>query len=106
MSKYLTKQALLAVMGLSLGFGLALPGFAVALSDSEITARVRENLAGVESLKGATIGVKTTDGVVHLSGDLQSQDAVDRIKDLVAQVDGVKSVNTVGLDSPYVTMVW
>ena len=52
------------------------------------------------------VDVVTSDGVVYLSGDLQSRDAVTRVSTLVAQVNGVKSVNTVGLDAPFVTMVY
>lgn len=210
MNQYLTKKAslrvLLAISGASIWLGLAMPGLAgnpapsqaaavSSASDNGVTAKVRENLAGVESLKGSSIGVKTVDGVVtvsgtvkdphakfaavqaaisvegvrvlddelktasvqrkvamadpkpakapvrhsardqritadvqqvlavslpsrykvdvmtsngvvYLSGDVQSRDAIDRVTNLVAQVDGVKSVNTVGLDAPFVTMTY
>lgn len=73
--------------------------------DDKITANVRQLLA--YSLPSRyKVDVVTSDGVVYLSGDLQSRDAVTRVSTLVAQVNGVKSVNTVGLDAPFVTMVY
>lgn len=73
--------------------------------DDKITANVQQLLA--DSLPSRyKVGVVTTNGVVYLSGDLQSRDAIARVSTLVAQVNGVKSVNTVGLDAPFVTMVY
>lgn len=210
MNRYLSKQtslrALLAMAGASFWLGLAMPAIArdavptqvsdaTIASDNGVTARVRESLAGVQSLKGDTIGVKTVDGVVtlsgtvkdphakfaavqaaisvegvrvlddelktaaerrqlaaadpkpakapvrhsarderitanvqqllavnlpsrykvdvvtsngvvYLSGDVQSPEAIYRVTNLVAQVDGVKSVNTLGLDAPFITMTY
>jgi hyperosmotically inducible protein len=78
MDKHLSNQAslrvLLAMAALSLGLGLALPGAAATagadqrVSDSQITAEVRQQIAAEPTLKGADIGVKTVDGVVTLSG--------------------------------------
>lgn len=193
MNRYLPDKApLLAIAGLALWLGFDTQVIASqppAVSDSEITARVKEGLAGVPSLKGADIGVTTSDGVVtlsgtvsdphakfaaantailvegvrvlddelkvksnrnlvaearpakrgisddkitadvrellaqsipkryridaktehgvvYLSGDVMDGDAIERLKGMVAQVDGVKHVNTVGLDAPFVTMAY
>ncbi|HEV2332928.1 MAG TPA: BON domain-containing protein [Gammaproteobacteria bacterium] len=74
-------------------------------SDEKITVNVRQLLA--ENLPSRyKVDVVTSNGVVYLSGDVQSQEAISRVSALVAQVDGVKSVNTVGLDAPFVTMVY
>ena len=73
--------------------------------DEKITANVQQLLA--ESLPSRyKVDVVTTNGVVYLSGDVQSPDAITRVSNLVAQVDGVKSVNTLGLDAPFVTMTY
>ncbi|HEU5398722.1 MAG TPA: BON domain-containing protein [Gammaproteobacteria bacterium] len=73
--------------------------------DDKITANVQQLLA--DSLPSRyKVDVVTTNGVVYLSGDLQSRDAIARVSTLVAQVNGVKSVNTVGLDAPFVSMVY
>jgi len=202
MSRYLSGntrlRALAAVIGIAFGAVLVAPVYAArsdapaqaASSDSQITARVKEQLAGVPSLKGANVDVKTDDGVVtlsgavkdryaksaattaaltvegvrilddelkitsapkkvadprvgkaanrsaeddritadvrqllaqsipkrykvdartehgvvYLSGDVMDGAAVERLRGMVAQVDGVKNVNTLGLDAPFVTM--
>lgn len=73
--------------------------------DEKITANVQQLLA--ESLPSRyKVDVVTANGVVYLSGDVQSRDAITRVSTLVAQVDGVKSVNTLGLDAPFVTMTY
>lgn len=72
-----------------------------SVRDDKITADVRQVLA--DSLSSRyQVDVKTVDGVVYLKGDVKSQHAIDRISSLVAQVEGVKRVNTTGLDYPYV----
>lgn len=73
--------------------------------DQRITADVQQVLA-VSLPSRYKVDVMTSNGVVYLSGDVQSRDAIDRVTNLVAQVDGVKSVNTVGLDAPFVTMTY
>lgn len=76
-----------------------------AVPDSRITADVKELLA--QSLpKRYKVDVRTTQGVVYLSGDLMDRDAIERIRGMVANVDGVKSVNTLGVDAPFVTMAY
>ena len=73
--------------------------------DEKITLDVRQVLA--ESLaKPYKVDVKTTDGVVHLRGDLKDQDAIAFVKGRVEQVDGVKSVDTSELDAPYISIAY
>jgi osmotically-inducible protein OsmY len=76
-----------------------------AARDEKITLDVQQVLA--ESLrKPYKLDVKTTDGVVHLRGDLRDQDAVAFVKGRVEQVDGVKSVDTSELDVPYISIAY
>ena len=76
-----------------------------SVPDSRITADVRQLLA--QSLpKRYKVAARTDHGVVYLSGDLMDGNAIERIRGMVAQVDGVKGVNTIGLDAPFVTMAF
>lgn len=74
-------------------------------SDSRITAQVKDLLAQSVSPR-YKVDVATTDGVVFLRGDLANRDAVERVKGLVEKVDGVKSVNMLGVDAPFITMTY
>ena len=75
-------------MGTSTGF---------AAADSQITTDVKSELAGDSLSKDVNIGVTTTHGVVVLSGNLASQDAIDHVRDVAGKVPGVKSVDTSAL---------
>lgn len=70
-----------------------------AVSDGWITTKVKSELLADSTARQADISVKTTNGVVALSGSADSQDAVDHIKSIAQQVDGVKSVDVSGLKS-------
>jgi hyperosmotically inducible protein len=75
------------------------------VSDSRITADVKALLA--DSLPAHyKVTVRTEHGVVILSGELWDGHSIERLREMVAKVDGVKGVNTLGLDYPYVTMVY
>jgi hyperosmotically inducible protein len=67
-------------------------------SDDWITTKVKSELLSDSVTKGFDVKVITTNGVVVLSGKLANQDAIDHVKDVTAKVDGVKSVDTSGLD--------
>ena len=69
----------------------------VAAADSQITAAVKSEIAVDSFTKDANIGVITTHGVVSLTGSLASQDAIDRARNVAAQVRNVKSVDTSAL---------
>jgi hyperosmotically inducible protein len=62
-------------------------------SDTQITTDVKSQIAGDSLAKDANIGVTTTHGVVALSGNLASQDAIDHVKDVAGKVKDVKSVD-------------
>lgn len=64
------------------------------VSDSWITTKVKSEILADSVSKGFDVSVKTTHGVVVLSGALATQDAIDHVKDIAAKVKGVKSVDT------------
>lgn len=67
------------------------------VSDSWITTKVKSEILANSLSKGLDVRVKTIHGVVVLAGALANQDAIDRVKDIAAKVDGVKSVDTSAL---------
>lgn len=72
-------------------------------ADDRITADVKQLLA--QSVpRRYKLAARTDHGVVYLSGDVMDGAAIERLKGMVAKVDGVKHVNTSGLDAPFVTM--
>lgn len=66
-------------------------------SDSWITTKVKSDLLADNVTKGLDISVKTSNGVVALSGTVVDSGTVDHVKDLAARVRGVKSVDTSAL---------
>lgn len=63
------------------------------VSDSWITTKVKSEILASSLAKGFDVSVKTTHGVVVLSGALATQDAIDHVKDIAGKVKGVKSVD-------------
>jgi hyperosmotically inducible protein len=64
-----------------------------AISDTDITAKVKVKLAGEKGLKGSDISVTTTNAVVTLTGTATTSDAKDEAERLTKQVKGVKDVD-------------
>jgi|SRR5579885_733278 len=64
-----------------------------AISDTDITAKVKLKLAGEKGLKGSDISVTTTNAVVTLTGTAASSDAKDEAERLTKEVKGVKDVD-------------
>jgi hyperosmotically inducible protein len=62
------------------------------LDDSAITAKVKAEILGDPLLKVLQINVTTTNGVVNLSGVVDSQESIDRALAIARNVGGVKSV--------------
>ena len=58
---------------------------------------MKSQIAGDGLSNDTNIGVTTTEGVVALTGNLASQDAIDHVKDVVGKVKDVKSVDTSAL---------
>lgn len=63
-----------------------------AIDDTEITAVIKSNFIKEPGLQSLKMNVKTTNGVVTLSGTVDSQDHKDKAEKLSASVKGVKSV--------------
>jgi len=62
------------------------------IDDSVITTKVKSLLANDDFFKSFQISVETYQGVVQLSGFVNSQQAVDKAGEIVRSVQGVKSV--------------
>jgi hyperosmotically inducible protein len=67
------------------------------VTDSWITTKVKSAILADSVSKGFEVSVKTKHGVVMLDGTLANQDAIDHVKDLAKNIEGVKSVNAAGL---------
>ncbi len=68
-----------------------------AMSDTWITTKIKSVLLADSEAKGLDVKVDTKDGMVTLEGKLTSQAAVDHVKALAMDVEGVKAVNTTAL---------
>jgi hyperosmotically inducible protein len=64
-----------------------------AISDTDVTAKVKMKLAGEKGLKGSDISVTTTNGVVTLTGSATGSASKSEAEDLTKQVQGVKDVD-------------
>jgi hyperosmotically inducible protein len=77
---------------------LASNGSQHVVSDSWITTKVKSDLLADKVTQGFDVKVATTNGVVALTGSLPNEAAVNHAKAVALQVDGVKSVDTTGLN--------
>jgi hyperosmotically inducible protein len=66
---------------------------ATPIDDSMITTKVKAAIVAEPTLSAMPIKVKTNDGVVTLSGTIDTPDKAERAKQLAQTVDGVKTVN-------------
>ncbi len=64
------------------------------LDDTAITAKIKAEILGDPLLKVLQIHVTTTDGVVRLSGEVDSPQSIERATALAARVNQVKSVTS------------
>jgi hyperosmotically inducible protein len=91
----------LAAAGLALAAGAAgahdtpqhSDSWGAAVSDTTITAKVKERLAGDQRLSTAKISVTTNNGIVTLTGTAPSGDASDTAEEVAHGVSGVKDVD-------------
>ncbi len=67
------------------------------VSDSWITAKVKADLLVTEETKGLDINVTTTNGVVTLSGKLDSPAQIEKAVAVARSIKGVKSVDATTL---------
>lgn len=63
------------------------------MSDAAVTSKVKAAILGDPELKVMQISVATRDGVVTLTGEVDSQDASDQAEAVAKRVDGVKQVD-------------
>lgn len=64
----------------------------MALDDTELTARVKTAIYAEPGLRTLRISVDTKQGVVTLTGSVDSQSEFDRVKELAEAVAGVREV--------------
>ena len=65
-----------------------------AVADSAITAQVKTAFLADAAVKGLQVNVETHDGVVMLSGALDTAANVDRAVTIAKGIEGVKSVDS------------
>lgn len=70
------------------------PDADVYIDDEEITEQVNEALLNDPILSDSNIEVTTSEGVVKLGGTVDSEQAMDRARELAGSQKGVKSVQT------------
>jgi len=66
-------------------------------SDSWITTKVKAALIADHRTKGTEISVKTVNHVVHLTGNVSSQNEIDSAKQIARNIKHVRRVDTSGL---------
>ena len=95
-----------AAMGLALALGMAtvasgcasvdqgVAGSTEPAQDTWITTKVKTDLATLKDIDSTDISVETNNGVVTLSGKVDSAEKRDRVVTAVRNVEGVKDVDT------------
>jgi len=88
-----------AVLGAALMLGGVLGGCAgtgekvgTAVDDSTITTKVKSEFATNKDVSAMAVHVKTTNGVVQLSGEVKSYDEKRKAEEVARRVSGVRSV--------------
>lgn len=61
-------------------------------SDTAITTEVKAKLLGADDVPSMSISVETNDGIVRLSGDVETQVQLANAERVARQVKGVKGV--------------
>jgi hyperosmotically inducible periplasmic protein len=90
----------LLVAFLTVGGAYAAESAGEAVSDTWITTKVKGEFAKDKDVSATHIHVKTTEGVVTLSGTAKNQAEIDKATDVANKIKGVKSVvNNVQLKS-------
>lgn len=73
--------------------GVAKEEATAIVDDSTLTTNVKVKLLKAPSLKGSTIEVSTTDGVVTLTGEVKTKQAKGTATKIAKAVKGVKDVD-------------
>ena len=81
--------SLFLLLGACAGAGQSTGQF---FDDSFVTTKVKSKLIGDLALKGFTIKVDTENGVVHLTGGVDSATQKQRAEELARGTEGVKNV--------------
>jgi hyperosmotically inducible protein len=76
------------------GTGAAMEKAGDYMDDSVITAKIKQDILSDPLLKASQIDVTTENGVVKLTGTVDSQQSVDRIKALAQSITDVKAVES------------
>ncbi len=63
------------------------------MGDAAITAKIKAEILADPLLKVSQIEVTTTNGVVKLSGTVDSQESIDRAMEIARSLKDVKSVD-------------
>jgi hyperosmotically inducible protein len=71
------------------------------VTDSWITTKVKAELAATDGVKSTEVGVKTVDGVVTLTGVLDSEIAIKKAVAAAQRVKGVRKIDSTGLKSKH-----
>ncbi len=69
------------------------------MSDAWITSRIKAQLLGDELSSGFEVSVESVDGWVTLSGSLVDREAVEHVRNLVEDVEGVRGVDISSLSA-------
>jgi hyperosmotically inducible protein len=64
------------------------------VSDAWITTKVKTDLMATGDVPGTGIEVETKDGVVTLTGEVESQAVADKAKSVAGNIKGVKRVDS------------
>jgi|SRR5690606_1879590 hyperosmotically inducible protein len=67
------------------------------VDDTWITTKVKASLLADEDVAGLQVDVETVNGVVTLSGDVDSQAQIDEALRIASGIEGVTDVDTTGL---------
>jgi len=91
-SMHLKRRFVLTSVLCALTVGTAAAADRHPVKDSYITTKVKSELVGDFGKRAAHIGVKTKDGVVALTGHVDSEDAKDRAERDAKHIKGVVDV--------------
>ena len=64
------------------------------MGDTWITTKVKAEMLATEDVSGLEVSVETVNGVVHLSGDVDTQAEIDRAVAVAEGIEGVTRVDS------------
>jgi len=97
MNKHLELSKWLVISAFAVSLGAALPVYAESagqyIDDATITTKVKAALMGDSQLKATKVSVETNQGVVQLTGSVNSNSQKSEAVNDASKISGVKSVN-------------